>query len=209
MYPYLCRLVNNLHVDDIAAVSALYPTADITSSFGQINGIFVDTNGQPILGANIWVKNTLTGDVYSVVSDYLMQSTGYFSIYLPPGGYTLHADAINPIFYDASSVGPYSYAQTDPSFTSPNPIAAVTYVGNNPGATQTITITANEGVHVKFVVDGSGETTPGTIINSVASHSSSSSSGALSPQLLLLFAAGIFYLRRKQNTVTSGRSNRL
>jgi hypothetical protein len=204
MYPILCRLENTLHVDDVAAVSTLYPSSDINSHFGQINGIFVDTSGQPILGANIWVKNTLTGDAYSVVSDYLLQNTGYFSIYLPPGDYTLHADAINPIFYGASSVGPYAYTQTDPSFTSPNPITAVNYEGSTPGATQTISITPNEAVHVKFVVDGSGATSPGTIINSVATinsfapPSSWGSSGALSPEVLLLLAAGVFYLRREQ-----------
>jgi hypothetical protein len=203
MYPILCRLDNTLHVDDIAAISALYPSSDINSHFGQINGIFVDTSGQPILGANIWVQNTSTGDAYSVVSDYLLQNTGYFSIYLPPGDYTLHADAINPIFYGASSVGPYSYTQTDPSFTSPNPITAVNYEGSTPGATQTISITPNEAVHVKFVVDGSGATSPGTIINSSTTINSFAppswgSSGALSPEVLLLLAAGVFYLRRKQ-----------
>jgi len=197
MYPVLCRLGNTLHTDDIAAVSALYPSTDINSQFGQINGIFVDTNGQPVRGANIWVKNTLTGDTYSIVSDYLLQNTGYFSIYLPPGDYTLHADAINPAFTAESSVGPYTEAPTDYSFQPPNPITAVDYQGNTPGAVQTISITANEGIHVKFVVDGSGETTPGTIINSVAPPSSSSS-GTLSFQVLLLIAAGMFYLRRKQ-----------
>ncbi len=198
MYPVLCRNSSTLHVDDIAAISALYPSSDINSQFGQINGIFVNTNGQPVRGANIWVTNTLTSDAYSVVSDYLLQNTGYFSIYLPPGDYTLHADAINPAFTAESSVGPYTEPPTDYSFQSPNPIAAVNYEGNTPGVTQIISITANEGVHVKFVIDGSGETTPGTIINSVAPRSSSSSSGAFSPEVLLLLAAGGFYLRRRQ-----------
>lgn len=197
MYPVLCRLQNTLHADDISAVSALYPSTDINSQFGQINGIFVDTNGQPIRGANIWVQNTSTGDAYSIVSDYLLQKTGFFSIYLPPGDYTLHADAINPAFTAESSVGPYTEAPTDYSFQPPNPITAVNYEGNTPGVTQTITITANEAVHVKFVVDGSGATSPGTIINPVAPRSSSSS-GSLSLQVLLLIATGMFYLRRKQ-----------
>jgi len=198
MYPFSCRRFISLHEDDIASVSALYPAADITASFGQVNGVFVDTSGNPVLGANLWLSNTLTGQTYSIVSDYLLQNTGYFSIYLPAGNYTLHANSINPIFFGASSVGPYAYTQTDPSFKSPHPLTAVTFEGDTPGMAQTITIEVGKGTHVRFVTDGSGETSAGTIINSLAPKSSSSS-GVFSFQAVLVILLGLILLRGKRS----------
>jgi hypothetical protein len=158
----------------------------------------VDLGNNPILGANLWLKNTLTGETYSIVSDYLLQSTGFFSVYLPAGDYTLHANSINSIFFGASSVGPYSYLETDPSFQSPHPIAAVSFQGNTPGFEQSITVTTGQGTQVKFVIDGSGETSAGTIINPVAAKSSSSS-GAFSLQLVLAALTILVFMRRTRS----------
>jgi hypothetical protein len=203
MYPFLCRLEISLHVDDIAAVSALYPASNITTSFGQINGSFVDTSGNPILGANLWVENTVTGATYSIVSDYLVQNTGFFSIYLPAGTYTLHANSINPIFFGASSVGPYSATAIDPSFQAPHPITPVSFEGSTPGSDEIITILAGAAKQVNFMLDGSGNVSVGTIITPPTSTPPlSDDGGMISLPVLLWFATGLVYLRRRQQSIT-------
>lgn len=197
MYPFLCRVNNTLHKDDIAALSALYPETNILQSFGQINGVFVDSSDQPILGANIWLNNFATGTSYSVVSDYLLQKTGFFAIYLPPGDYSLHANSINPVFYGASSVGPYAFDQNDVSFQVPHPITAVSFQGSTPGSDEIISIVAGEAKQVKFVVDGSGSVVPGKIVTPPISAAASNKSGATSLLTLLALGLGLVSLRRR------------
>jgi len=89
MYPIAYRTLLTLHEDDIAAVSALYPTANFGSTYGQLNGTFTTAGGTAIRGANIWAREISTGKVYSIVSDFLTQGNGYFRLYLPAGTYTL------------------------------------------------------------------------------------------------------------------------
>ncbi len=197
MYPFLCRVTNSLHADDIAALAALYPEPNnITLNFGQINGVLVDTNNNPVPGANIWLKNLATGTRYSIVSDYLLQNTGFFAVYLPPGDYSLHANSINPIFYGASSVGPYALSQTDVSFQ--NPVTAVSFQGSTPGSDEIINIAAGAARQVKFVIDGSGTVTPGGIVTPPASVPASTSSGAISLASVLALVSGLVLMRRRQ-----------
>src|SRR5262249_17650728 len=80
MYPIAYRTLLSLHEDDVAAVTALYPSASVSSVYGQLNGTFTTTAGSPILGANIWAKEVSSGETYSVVSDFLMQGNGYFRL---------------------------------------------------------------------------------------------------------------------------------
>jgi len=160
MYPVVCRDTISLHQDDITSVATLYPSATINQQMGQITGNFIqnDTNGNTaILGANIWVQSTTPpNEVYSVVSDYLTNGTGFFSLYLPPGDYTLHANSINSTFNDSSSVGPYSTNATDVSFQPPlNPAISITY--NNPMSS----VIAGEATNVTFKLDGTGSSTGG------------------------------------------------
>ena len=108
MYPIAYRTLLTLHEDDIAAVSALYPTANFGSTYGQLNGTFTTAAGTPIRGANIWAREISTGKVYSIVSDFLTQGNGYFRLYLPAGTYTLNAESIATNFTGGSSVGPYA-----------------------------------------------------------------------------------------------------
>ena len=55
MYPFVCRGDNaSLHADEVSAISALYPAANINDNFGILQGNFVDKSGYAILGANIW-----------------------------------------------------------------------------------------------------------------------------------------------------------
>ncbi len=155
MYPFVCRNVESLHSDDISAVSALYPATNINDNFGILEGRFVDDSGTPILGANIWVENTVSGDTYSIVSDYLAQGTGHYRLYLPAGSYTLHANSINSEFYAGSGIGPYSLTIFDISFQSPHPITPpVTYQGDSEGSDELITLSANQTIEINFSVTG-------------------------------------------------------
>jgi hypothetical protein len=150
MYPFVCRDVESLHADDVSAVSALYPETNINDNFGILEGRFLDQSGNPVLGANIWVENTVTGETYSVISDYLKQGTGYYKLYLPAGTYTLHANSINPEFNGGSGIGPYSSTILDISFIEPHPISPVTYQDETTGNDVLITISLNQTMDINF-----------------------------------------------------------
>jgi len=153
MYPIAYRSLMSLHEDDVAAVTALYPTAGVGAAYGQLNGTFTTAAGAPILGANIWAREVATGKVYSVVSDYLTQGNGYFRFYLPPGTYTLNAESIASNFTGGSGVGPYSDTSSSASFQPPHPIAPIALAG---GSGQQIGITAGCLVTASFRLDGTG-----------------------------------------------------
>ncbi|WP_239796687.1 fibronectin type III domain-containing protein [Candidatus Nitrotoga arctica] len=158
MYPIAYRSFTSLHEDDTAAVSALYPDATLASIYGQLTGSFTQANGTPIRGANIWAREVNTNKVFSYVSDYLSQNTGYFKLLLPPGSYTLHAEVIHTAFTAGSSVGPYSETSSDLSFQPPLynngvAIAPVVLGGNTP--TQ-FSITAGCAASATFKMDGTG-----------------------------------------------------
>ncbi len=153
MYPIAYRSLQTLHEDDTAAVTALYPTANVGSTYGQLNGTFTTAGGTPIRGANLWVRETSTAKVYSVVSDFLTQGNGYFRLYLPPGTYTLNAESIATNFTGGSSVGPYAGSAGDVSFQAPHPITPVALGG---GSAQQIVITAGCLATATFRLDGSG-----------------------------------------------------
>jgi len=154
MYPIAYRTNAGLHDDDIAAISALYPDITVNATYGTLTGTFVTSGGTPILGANIWAQNTTTGKVFSVVSDYLQQGTGYFKLLLTPGAYTLHAEAIDTGFTGGSGVGPYSNDLTDASFQPP------LYSGTTPMTPVTFgtpfTIAAGCNATVTFRINGTG-----------------------------------------------------
>ncbi|WP_239250550.1 fibronectin type III domain-containing protein, partial [Candidatus Nitrotoga sp. M5] len=163
MYPIAYRSLNSLHEDDIAAVSALYPDASLDNVYGQLTGIFTQANGTPIPGANIWAKEVSTNKVFSFVSDYLIQNTGYFKLLLPPGNYTLHAEAIQTEFTAGSSVGPYADSSSGLSFQPPLynngvAIAPVVFGGSSP--TQLV-ITAGCVTSATFKIDGTGTVSGG------------------------------------------------
>ncbi len=149
MYPYICREAD-LHSDDIIAVSALYPAENLNDTIGLLQGRFVNEFGKPVLGANIWVEDTVSGKTYSIVSDYLRQGTGYYKLLLPAGTYTLHANSINTLFYSGSGVGPYAETTTDISFTDPHPITQVNYLGTNESNEEIITVAAKQSIDINF-----------------------------------------------------------
>ncbi|MDO8369906.1 MAG: zinc-dependent metalloprotease family protein, partial [Candidatus Nitrotoga sp.] len=158
MYPIAYRSYGSLHEDDTAAVSALYPDATLGSVYGQLSGSFTQANGTPIRGANIWAMEVSTNKVFSVVSDYLIQNTGYFKLLLPPGNYTLHAEVIQTEFTAGSSIGPYSETASDLSFQPPlynNGVAIVPVVFGGSTPTQLV-ITAGCAASATFKMDGTG-----------------------------------------------------
>ncbi len=153
MYPIAYRTNPGLHEDDTAAITSIYPDTNVSSVYGTITGTFTQANGTPILGANIWAQNT-SGQTFSIVSDYLVQGTGFFKLLLTPGTYTLHAEAIDPSFTGGSSVGPYADDTTGASFQPPlysgaTPMAPVTM-------SQTITVVAGCAGTVAFQQNGVG-----------------------------------------------------
>ena len=153
MYPIAFRTLPSLHEDDAAAVSMLYPSASFATTYGVLEGTFTTGGSVPIRGANLWASQTGTGRVFSVVSDFLMQGTGYFRLPLPTGTYTLHAESIHSSFFGGSGVGPYADTAGDVSFVAPHPIAPVTLGG---GGGQAIVITAGCTASAAFRSDGSG-----------------------------------------------------
>ncbi len=122
MYPIAVRTQLSLHEDDTAAATALYPTANVGSTYGTLSGVLTRADQSAVLGANLWAREITTGAVYSIVSDYLTQGTGFFRLLLPTGTYTLHVESIEPGFTGGSSVGPYAETPTSPSFQPPHPI---------------------------------------------------------------------------------------
>ena len=203
MYPYACRSSQFTHPDDDIALSTLYPAAGFYLNQGQLTGTFVTADGAPVKGANLWVENQQTGEIVSIVSDYLAQCTGFFALMLPEGRYTLHASSVNIEFHGGSSVGPYANCSTDFSFQSPASDIGTELVFNADGTQPAIIdLTAGKSAAVVFKTDSSGSITMSDtqidlaeIYNSAnvcsASNAcgiSTGSSGGGSPSLPLLAA---------------------
>lgn len=196
MYPVGCRATDSLHADDISAVSALYPAAIFNNNFGTLTGRFLDDAGNAILGANIWVINTTTGESLSVVSDYLMQNTGFYKLFLPAGNYTLHANSINSEFSEGSGVGPYTTSIFDLSFIAPHPITPPVTYQDDAGGDAVITISVNQTINIDFNTNGAVVTPPNSADDG---DSFSDLFGATSPLMLILFLLPLTMGRRLSN----------
>lgn len=159
MYPTASRNTVTLHEDDIAAVTALYPDTNVNSVYGELSGTFKLIDAvTAVPGANLWATETTTGAVYSIVSDYRTQGTGFFRLLLPAGTYTLRAGTIQSTFIGGSSVGPYSETAAGLSFQAPlysgtTPMANVT-LGN--AAPTQINVVPGCAAGVIFRLDGTG-----------------------------------------------------
>jgi hypothetical protein len=203
MYPYACRVdqIKPTHPDDNVSLSTLYPASGYYQSQGQLTGRFVTTSGDPVRGANLWVRNINTLETFSIVSDYLKQCTGYFALMLPPGEYELHANSINDEFFEGSSVGPWADSPNDASFQPPaSSIGGDVVFTADRSTSATFTLAAGKSVDIVFRTDGSGSITMSDsqvdlvqIYNSAGSCGftdaiSDSSGGNGSPSLPLLTA---------------------
>lgn len=206
MYPYACRAELRTLADDDVALATLYPQADFYASRGQLTGRFITTDGAAIRGANLWIEDTQTGEVFSIVSDYLTQCTGFFSLMLPPGNYILHANSVNREFYGGSSVGPYADSPVDVSFQAPaSTIGADLVFTADSALPAIIRLEAGKSVEVEFRSDGSGTVTPADtqvdlqqVYNSADACPVPSSGGGGSPGLPLLAALLLIPALRKR-----------
>ena len=208
MYPFVCRDVESLHADEVSAISALYPTDStdpatyINNNFGIVQGHFVDESGYAVLGANIWAENIATGEAVSIVSDYLKQGTGFYKLYLPAGNYTLHANSINQLFYEGSSIGPYATSPFDTSFIAPHPISEVTYQGETQDNPVIITIATNQTLNIVFSITGNDAVL-------ITPAESSSSTGKTSRITLLLLLSFLLLARYTERLNTRKKNNSL
>ncbi len=206
MYPYICRNSADLHVDDISAVSTLYPAANFHQQFGEINGFFTDAAGKAIIGANIWAENTKTGEAISTISDYLQNNNGFYQLFVPAGNYTLHANAINSEFNGGSGIGPYSTGPTDKSFQPPvSTISRINYQANTPGNDTIISVSNGQTIQINFDINGASVNPmqnnrgSGNLLSSLPASTSKNtgSGGSMAPLTLLFIIVVLLYNRRK------------
>jgi hypothetical protein len=81
-----------LHADDIAGVSDLYPSPTVMDDTGSIVGR-VTRNGQGVLGAHVLAFNPETG---VLISNFTLNPQGQFVIArLPPGPYVLRVEPLD------------------------------------------------------------------------------------------------------------------
>jgi len=156
MYPTSIRSITTLHEDDVQSVSQLYPESNTNLTYATFNGRFQNTNGSAKLGVNVWLQETVTGKVYSGVSDYLDVGNGEFKLLLPAGTYILQAEAIQADFFAGSSVGPHAKTSTDLSFE--NPISRIAYKANRTTPFQ-FKIVSGCVIDATFRSDGTGTNT--------------------------------------------------
>ncbi len=155
MYPTAFRSTQTLHEDDEAFISTLYPDPSFSSVYGQISGNFVLADGvTAVRGANLWATETTTGKVYSIVSDFRSQATGFFSLSLPAGLYELRAGTVRT---PNTGIGPYSAAGglsfQPPLYVGGVPMANVTLGNATP---TTFYISAGCAATATFRIDGTG-----------------------------------------------------
>jgi hypothetical protein len=166
MYPVAYRTAAGLGEDDAAAISMMYPDVTFNATYGTVGGHFTLADGTTaVQGANLWVKETTTNKVYSFISDYFIQGTGFYKFTLPAGNYTMHAEAIaldrDVPFTGGSGVGPFSNDTTGASFQPPlyptgplgAPMAPLT-LGN--GSPINFTVTTGCSRPSAFRMDGTG-----------------------------------------------------
>ncbi len=123
MFPYLVNgaLQQSLALDDVVAVSMLYPAPGFGSAFGTIAGQVVRADGTtPFQGAYVVARalgdprgmavGVASGDRYFPANPGGPPPAALQGAYtipgLPPGSYTIEVEPINPLFAGGSNVGP-------------------------------------------------------------------------------------------------------
>jgi hypothetical protein len=113
------------HLDDIAALSTLYPTPEFVATTGVIRGRVLFPDGSQFQGADVIARNVDDPRRMAVssVSGFLHTGStrgsdfgshdppllGFYELSgLPPGKYTVEISSINSSFRGGSSVGPLS-----------------------------------------------------------------------------------------------------
>ncbi len=169
MYPFATANdvpLGDLNLDDIAAISALYPEASFATSTGKISGSITRANASVVRGANVIAISTGSDSLMnriSTVSDYFEQNTGNYTVTgLTPGSYVIRIEPIDPNFIEGSSVGPYAIDASGLSFV--NPVSMEYYNGinesgdpatDNPYEKTAVTVTANATVaNINLIANG-------------------------------------------------------
>jgi hypothetical protein len=94
----------NLHPDDVAGISDIYPDGSFRRSTGTISGR-VTKNGSGVFGAHIVAVNLQTG---AMVGNFSLDQTGSFAIAgLEPGTYAVRVEPLDDAdidsFFDSAS----------------------------------------------------------------------------------------------------------
>jgi hypothetical protein len=87
-----------LELDDIAAISTLYPANNIENKYGAVEGQITKANGDGVFGISIVLINTETAEALGGISGYKTGKTGTGEFYItgiPPGEYFIFAQAID------------------------------------------------------------------------------------------------------------------
>jgi PKD repeat protein len=185
------RTLASLNPDDEAALTMLYPAADVDEYYGWITGRVLRGDGSPVLGANVVAVKI--GDEqlsrFSSVSDYYEQNDGSFQMLVTPGSYRLFIEPIDPAFTEGSSVGPYAEDASDASFV--DPVTKEYYNGDGESSQESdleentqVSVSAGETADgIDFIAEGGGTApsststaSPTTTTSSVPSGTSTTSS---------------------------------
>ncbi len=181
MFPVAVNDLFLIRRDDASGISLLYPNSSELSSFGSIEGkIFRQDGNTPVLGANVIARNVNDPklEAVSCVSDFLIQSNGFYKLVaVPPGQYTIELEPIDLSFTGGSGVGPYTNSKSDKSFQ--NPVSKGYYTGPNkpitPNIDNALIVTVTTGQSIKDANIIASETTTSTSSTSSSSSSTSSS----------------------------------
>ncbi len=133
--------------------------AEAKNNYAKLCGIChgISGNGKGHAGASLIpppTDFTLPGLSAKLTQDKLWHAIKHGVPGTSMGNYTLHANSINTLFNGGSGIGPYSDDINDRSFTSPHPIASVTFQGDTTGSDEIISITNGQAKTVNFAIDG-------------------------------------------------------
>ncbi|MFH1740547.1 MAG: matrixin family metalloprotease [bacterium] len=112
----------SLTKDDRNSISMMYPVSSFSSQYGEIQGKVMLEGDKSFPGVNVVARKTddPLATATTCVSDYLHNGSGSYRLAgLPPGKYLLWVEPIDPRFYGASQVGPYTETASGLSFTRP------------------------------------------------------------------------------------------
>jgi uncharacterized protein (TIGR03437 family) len=194
--------------DDQIAASIAYPSPGFLSSTGTIRGSVRDNNGAPIFGAHVAAVNA-NG---VVVSGILSQPDGSYAIQgLPPGGYTVYAEPLDPVsssFFSRSDLTSfYSGVNTDFQTSGDLPVN----LGAGSTATLDIGVTrGNPALDAYFVAEPTGQSFF-NVSTTLAQGQSNVTVGVTGPGLplsgnpLSISGPGFTIIRTYFRTSTSGQ----
>ncbi len=135
-------LHRTLSADDVAFVSAAYPSGTIAGANGTLEGRVAFLDGSAVVGALVGAANPSAGLVYGAIAS-LVDGTFRFD-QLPPGNYFVYAHPAN---------GPVAPANILlPGIANANTTFRTTFAGGNP-TPATFAITAGQTARANIAVD--------------------------------------------------------